>query len=209
MKPPKKKLLPRRLYIVGVLIVIVAVVAGGLFYHHYEYQNLTFHFSDGSGATMSRHNFNEMTAAEKQAFLHPVNENALHPCVGNPIDQCISTPSADFWPIGSEGATNPYLKYPTTSSPNEEMGRIINDASDTIQLKTSSGRIIAVDYPLDPVANFNTNYAAGYDFKIGIGDEIFVNYIGSMTNNTIRTNQIMTSTIVLKGNAKTGPVVKY
>jgi hypothetical protein len=89
------------------------------------------------------------------------------------------------------------------------MGRIINDASDTIQLKTSSGRIIAVDYPLNPVTNFNTNYAAGYDFNIGIGDEIFVNYIGSMTNNTIRTNQIMTSTIVLKGNAKTGPVVKY
>jgi len=71
--------------------------------------------------------------------------------VGNPIDQCISTPSADFWPIGSEGATNPYLKYPTTSSPNEEMGRIINDASDTIQLKTSSGRIIAVDYRLIPL----------------------------------------------------------
>jgi hypothetical protein len=125
------------------------------------------------------------------------------------MDQCIATPSIDFWPAGSEGASNPYLES-STNTTGEIMGRIVNDSTDTLQLKTSSGRIISVVYPLNSVSNFNTNYGPNYGLDVDLGDEIYVSYSGSMTqNNTINTNQIISSSLIIKGNVKAGTSTKY
>jgi hypothetical protein len=189
----------------GLLVVVVVAISGGLYYHHYEYQALSFKFSNDTGATISRHNIQEMTPAERQGFYHPVNEDVLHSCTGNPQDQCIATPSIDVWPGGSEGASNPYLNQ-SSGSDNEIMGRISNDTTDTLQLKTTSGRIISVAYPLNAISNFNENYASGYNLTITDGDEIYVSYMGSMkSGDTIETSQIISSSLILKNESATYP----
>ncbi len=211
MKQSTKKRRSTKFWFGGAACTLgIAVLAGALYYHHYEYQALSFNFSDGSSETLSRHRFNKMTSAEKQAFLHPVNENVLHACTGNAVDQCIATPSIDFWPVGSEGASNPALRLYTAAPISEIMGRIVIDITNNLQLKTSSGRIVTVAYPLNTIDNFNTNYASGYGVQATKGDEIYLSYTGPMaTNNTINTDQIIRSTLIIKNNGKLGPTEKY
>lgn len=205
-KLPHKKLLKLQY---GLLVVLVVGLIASIFYcHYYEYQAITFKFADGSNATMSRHNFNEMTASQKQAFLNPVNENVLHACVGNLTDQRIVTPSIDFWPGGSERASNPYLVSSVTSL-NEIMGRITNDIGNDLELRTTSGHTITVTYPLNALSNYNDNYAPHEGVNIDTGDMIYVSYDGKIQNYTIATDQIISSSLILKGNAKLGQMTKY
>lgn len=174
-------------YVLSLFVLVAIIFAGTYFYYRNEYQALTFNYPNGGSVTISRHNFNKMTAAQKQALQNPVDENSLHDCKGNASDKCIATPSIDFWPGGSESASNPDLKL-SDSEPNEIMGRIIDSSTNVLKLKTSSGSVISVTYPVNPVNVFNSERSSNYGFKINDGDEIYVSYSGLMENNNIKTN---------------------
>jgi signal peptidase I len=210
MKWSKKAHRSMKVWFIGIIaIIVLAIIGGGFWYHNYEYQTVVYHLSDGSSVASNRHDFNSLSSAAKQVFLDPVNENALHPCGGNTIDQCIATPSIDFWPVGSEGASSSYVKMPTTN-PDEIMGRIVTHVGDNLEIKTTSGRTFTIVYPIDALANFNNNYAAGYGITVSTGNEVYVNYYGSKSSSTtIATNQIMSSSLILKGNGKASPVELY
>lgn len=198
----------KKRYLFGVASLAAFACLGVAYYHDYEYQPLTYHFADGSSVSVSRHNLKQMTPSQRQVFLHPVNETVLHTCIGNPQDQCILLQSIPLWPGGSEGAGNPALK-PFTGEPNEIMGRIVDDSTPTLQLKASSGRIVSVIYPTNVVGDFNAKRAASYGISITVGDEVYVSYGGPMRDNVIRTDQVIQSLILMKGNGKTGAPEKY
>lgn len=121
------------------------------------------------------------------------------------------TTTIDLWPSG-ESATRQVAQKPSQneSQPSEIMGRLVSDTGTALQLKTTSGRIVSVSYPLDVVNDFNTNRSKGYGFTINNGDAIYVSYFGAMhSGNTITAAQIVQSLLLMSGNPKTGPMSKY
>jgi hypothetical protein len=137
--------------------------------------------------------------------------NQLQSCVANPQDQCIGAPAVDFYPRGSEAATNPdWAGY--VGNLKEIMGRItkINDTS--VILQTTSGRLFTVNFPIDAVTSFNQAHAdSTQPLQVAMGDALFVRYseASNFHDTTITSQQLFDSALLLKGAVKTGPLEKY
>jgi hypothetical protein len=136
-----------------------------------------------------------------------VDPNTLHACVGNLTDECIATPSIDFWPTGSEASSNP--DYANIGEPKEIMGRIVSNNGNALQIKTASGRVFNIEYPINALENFNKNRAPYYKLQVETGDMIYVEYRSTGSNPTIRTSEIFKTSLILTGNVKAGGTHKY
>lgn len=135
-----------------------------------------------------------------------IDGNTLHPCTGNPADQCKGAPSIDFYPTGSEGASNP--EYNGNGAQREIMGRITKASDKTITIKTTSGRLFAVTFPIDPINNFNV---VRTDTYAAIGDMLHIDYSeqADLHSTNIRPQQIFKSSLLIKlDNPKTDPTIK-
>lgn len=132
-----------------------------------------------------------------------IDGTSLYPCGNNTIDQCKGAPSIDFWPGGSEDASNPDFAADSGDTNKEIMGRITQTDGNNLILKTSSGRLFTIAYPLDTVANFNAIRASNYNLTVETGDMIIVTYAeqASQQSTTIPTTKIRRSSLLLSDEA--------
>lgn len=153
----------------------------------------------------------EQVSTQQQSVAETDESGVPQPCGGNSSDDCIGSPSIDFYPSPAESASNPELK--ATGTHKEIMGRIVELPSDkNIVIKTSSGRTISVNFPIDAVDNFNQNISSNYQgLQVGVGDMLRIDYYENTPPNieTINASQIQLSSLILKNiNIKANPDAK-
>lgn len=123
------------------------------------------------------------------------------PCHGNEADDCIFAPSVDFWPAGSEGATNPVLVR-SESAEGKEIGGVITASNqNVITIRTTSGKTFTITYPEDEISWWNQNISSNYDnYQVGIGDTLAITYLEAKaeSSNNIQTSQIIRSNFAIK-----------
>lgn len=140
-----------------------------------------------------------------------INSNALRACDGNASDECKTAPSIDFYPGGSEGATNP--KFNSSAGDFKEiMGRITTFDSFSIILSTTSGRLFTIQFPLNSIAEFNTNRSPNYQgLQVTAGDMVYVSYVEPphLSGTTVSAEQLFKSSLILKDtNPKTNLTIE-
>lgn len=139
-----------------------------------------------------------------------IDGNALHPCTGNPQDECKGSPSIDFYPGGSEAATNP--EFENQGEMKEIMGRITGIDGKTVSVKSSSGRTFVVQFPIDAVAEFNTSRSPNYqNIKVVVGDMLHIDYskVSGADEMTIMAKELSRSSLLLTDtNPKVDPTIK-
>jgi hypothetical protein len=152
------------------------------------------------------------TAQEKaQQDVANASNGQLYPCINNPQDSCISTPSVDFYPGGSESSTNPNYKPGASDTLKDIAGRIASASGNSLILHTTSGRDFTINYPIDTITSFNTNRSANYGFTVSVGDELYVRYSEARDAHTpiIQMSQLQSSAIIMRGNPKASALTKY
>lgn len=139
-----------------------------------------------------------------------------HPCVGNEQDTCIGAPSIDFYPGGTEDASNPDYKGDVGRG-KEIMGRITAHNGKSIAVKTSSGRTFTIEFPVDPIETFNTQRSSNYqNMLVTTGDMIYAWYSEKIdqADTTVRSSQMYRSNLIIKPaqdlkSNPDAPIVKY
>ncbi len=160
--------------------------------------------SDSSSTTKS----SDGVAANVPANQIPQdNDNSPQPCLGNTHDECKVAPSVDFYPTGSEGASNP--DYTASGDQKEIMGRIQSISTKSIVIKSSSGRIFTVNFPINAASNFDS---VRDDYTVEVGDMLYVAYNESPGSSslTIEPSQLQRSVLLLNEvKVKTDAPTKY
>ncbi len=181
---------------ISVLIMIAFLIISQINGREPEYITITN--PDGSGATIRRDYYDALSPAEKST-AGGISGNTLHPCTGNAEDECKGAPSIDFFPGGSEDAHNP--EFQDTGKYKEIMGRITAIRGKEVDIKTSSGRIFTVAFPIDAVTDFNQSRSPNYqDLKVSLGDALHVDYVKALGANgpTISAQELNRSSLLLK-----------
>jgi hypothetical protein len=125
----------------------------------------------------------------------------LNPCMGNEQDECVGAPSIDFWPAGSEGASNPVYDNNSPAITKEIGGIITTSNQSVITLRTTSGRTFTVTYPEDEISWWNQTISPNHqNYQIGIGDTLDIIYNQSIdpAATDIQPSQIMRSSLAIK-----------
>lgn len=136
--------------------------------------------------------------ASKTAETTQMNDKT---CYGNAADTCDVLPAADFYPSGSEDALNPAFNSGVNDDRREIAGDITQVSGNTVTLKTTSGRVFRVKFPIDAVTWFNENRLANYPGlpAVGVGSTLAVMY-GQPTGHastTLEPNQLISSQLKL------------
>lgn len=121
------------------------------------------------------------------------------PCIGNAPDVCISVPSIDLYPAGSEGSTNPELVKLEDGRWRTIGGTVSSINGKRLELATSSGRIFTVNFPVEIESWWNQNIGPSHKYTFGVGDTITVSYVEprNQHSTTINADQIGSSSITL------------
>ncbi len=134
-------------------------------------------------------------------------------CSGNSRDVCISAPTVDLYPAGSEGASNTFLRE-QKDEVGKSIGGIITDIhGQNIQLRTSSGRAFTVIFPVPIQSWWNQNIGPNYgNYQIGLGDTVRVDYVESASQGsmTIGSDQIVSSVLAIDPSVpSSNPIRRY
>ncbi|PID31713.1 hypothetical protein CR970_04345 [Candidatus Saccharibacteria bacterium] len=144
-------------------------------------------------------------AAASFLVLAPRGQNATAPCIGNEQDFCITGPTVDLYPAGSEGAVNPELQQADNAGW-LSIGGVVTDArGNTISLHTTSGRAFTVTFPVEIRSWWNTNIGPNYQgLAFGVGDTVRVDYVavGDRLPVAIGPDQILGSALAIDLEAK-------
>jgi len=134
-------------------------------------------------------------------------------CQGNRGEICIGVPSVDLWPTGSEDASNPELSTNSNDSMKNIEGRIQSIDGKQIVIKSSSGRLFTINFPIDAVAHFNTTRSRHYNnIKVAKNDMLFVTYFepSSKKSLDIPVTKLQGADLLIKvGQGPLGAVEKF
>lgn len=138
----------------------------------------------------------------EQAVNNKMNADhipTMQPCMNNEEIQCAGPPSIDFWPSGSEDASN--HSYDRSSGSIKEVGgKITAINGNIVSLQATDNQIYEILFPVNAVEEWNTNRSPNYkNYKVGVGDTLNIRYGESrQSNRTIQPSQILTSSLAIR-----------
>lgn len=194
----------------ALVLVLLAVITIGLVSLHRQ------HTISKPTATVATGAKQAVTTSTPDDMAHlsygppplPDETSSSHPCAGNSGMTCISAPSIDFYPGGSEGASNPAYKG-SLGDGKEIMGRISAHNGTSLVLTAANGNAFSVEFPVDPIETFNTQRSQYYQgVTVGKGDVVYVWYTEApgQSSTTIQASQLYSSSLILKEtDAKANP----
>lgn len=142
--------------------------------------------------------------------------NGPHPCASNLDDACVTSPSVDFYPSGTENIESTYYKAPADSVL-KDIGGVVSEVNGKqVKLSTISGRTFTITFPINAVEWWNSVRSPHYgNYKVGVGDTMMVSY-GEPVNlksTQISPEQIYTSRFAIKDNVSkenpSAPIQRY
>jgi len=148
---------------------------------------------------------------EKQSYITEIPE-----CEGNTDELCPQTPSIDVYPrTGGEGATNPY--HHDYAVYREISGEVTTLTSDTLTLKSRSGKLYSVTVGDDGFEAYNRDFTAPYaqdgiDAHLKVGSRVAIRYTQPKESDPtkISKDQVQMVSLQLEAlNPKQGSVKQY
>jgi len=131
--------------------------------------------------------------------------NGPHPCASNLDDVCVTSPSVDFYPSGTENIASTYYRAPA-GSVLKDIGGVVSEVDGRqVKLSTASGRTFIIIFPINAVEWWNSVRSPNYgNYKVGIGDTMMVSYgePANLKSIQISPEQIYTSRFAIKDNFK-------
>lgn len=143
-----------------------------------------------------------------------INGNGPQICLNNQPERCILSPSVDLYPSPAESMHNPDYKPNDNVAMKEIGGVLVGSSGNTITIKSTTGKLYNVTFPVDVISWWSEVRSQYYDgYKLSNGDIIMVMYLEPLTEHStdIKPSQIFSSRFAIDPQTKTdtGPIQRY
>jgi hypothetical protein len=143
-----------------------------------------------------------------------VNGSGPQDCMNNKPERCVLAPTVDLYPSPGESMENPEYKTDENSTMKEIGGVMQRFSGKTVTIKTTSGKLYSITFPIDVITWWNQERSPDYDgYQLSNGEIITVMYLEPLNEHSteIKPSQIFGSRFAIdpKPKSDTSPIKRY
>lgn len=143
-----------------------------------------------------------------------VNGSGPQDCMNNKPERCVLAPSVDLYPSPGESMENPDYKTDEKSTMKEIGGVLQSHSGKSITIKSTSGKLYNITFPIDVITWWNKERSPNYDgYQLSSGEIITVMYLEPLNEHStdIKSSQIFGSRFAIEPKPKsdTSPIKRY
>lgn len=159
--------------------------------------------------SVNRHNADQKITKTDSKFTKA--GTGPRPCLGNTEDSCVFAPSVDLYPNGIDGpGSNPELRTQSDDMEKEIGGIISAHSGKSITIKTTSGILFDITFPIDAISAWN-NQNKDANYIISVGDTVALYYAepANLHSHAISSSQIKESVLAIHESKSEDKIERY